>query len=137
MALVTTYTVTYDADEDGWWVADVPALAGAHTQARTIETAHERIREVIALVTGEDPAGVEVLDDVHLPPAVAAAVDRARAARRMAEEAQRKAMKATAAAAVAVVTGSHHSTRDAARILGVSHGRVHQLVGPRRGRAAI
>ena len=48
---MTTYTVTYEHDEDGWWVADVPEVPGCHTQGRTIEQARERILDALSLYT--------------------------------------------------------------------------------------
>lgn len=44
--------------EDGTWLADVPQLAGAHTEARSLAGLDAAVREVIALV--EDlPEGAE------------------------------------------------------------------------------
>jgi predicted RNase H-like HicB family nuclease len=42
-----SYTVFYESDPDGGYVASVPALPGCHTQGSTIEQAEERIREAI------------------------------------------------------------------------------------------
>jgi predicted RNase H-like HicB family nuclease len=42
-----SYTVFYEADPDGGYVASVPALPGCHTQGSTLEEAEERIREAI------------------------------------------------------------------------------------------
>jgi predicted RNase H-like HicB family nuclease len=44
------FYVVVEKDEDGFYVADVPALQGCHTQGRTFEEAIENIREVIACV---------------------------------------------------------------------------------------
>ena len=46
-----------ERDEDGFFVASVPALPGCHTQAKTLEGLKERLREAIALcleVAAED-----------------------------------------------------------------------------------
>jgi len=43
------YTVVIKQDEDGFFVASVPALPGCHTQARTMPELHRRLREVIGL----------------------------------------------------------------------------------------
>jgi predicted RNase H-like HicB family nuclease len=43
-------SVRFEAEGDGWLVVSVPELQGCHTQARSIEEGHERIREAIALV---------------------------------------------------------------------------------------
>jgi predicted RNase H-like HicB family nuclease len=47
------FQVLIEQDEDGVYVADVPALAGCHTQGRTFEEAVERIREVIRMCVQE------------------------------------------------------------------------------------
>lgn len=44
-----TYNVVIERDADGWLVASVPALHGCHTQARSLDTLMERMREVIEL----------------------------------------------------------------------------------------
>ena len=43
------FTVVIERDEEGYYVASVPALRGCHTQARTFDTLMKRIRQVIEL----------------------------------------------------------------------------------------
>jgi predicted RNase H-like HicB family nuclease len=43
------FTVLIEQDEEGYFVATVPALRGCHTQARSLDTLMKRVREVIAL----------------------------------------------------------------------------------------
>jgi predicted RNase H-like HicB family nuclease len=43
------FNVVVERDEDGYYVASVPELPGCHTQARSLDTLMERIREAIAL----------------------------------------------------------------------------------------
>jgi predicted RNase H-like HicB family nuclease len=43
------FTVVIERDEDGLYVASVPALRGCHTQAKTLDTLMKRTREVIEL----------------------------------------------------------------------------------------
>lgn len=47
------FQVIIEQDEDGFYVADVPALPGCHTQGRTFEEAVENIREVIGMCIQE------------------------------------------------------------------------------------
>lgn len=47
------FQVIIEQDEDGYYVADVPALKGCHTQGRTCEEALENIREVISMCIEE------------------------------------------------------------------------------------
>ena len=50
------FTVVIEQDEDGYYVASVPALHSCYTQARTLEELSPRIREVIALCLAEQRA---------------------------------------------------------------------------------
>ena len=43
------FTVVIERDEEGYYVASVPALRGCHTQARTLDTLMKRVREVVEL----------------------------------------------------------------------------------------
>ena len=43
------YTAVIERDEEGYYIASVPALRGCHTQARTMDTLMKRVREVIEL----------------------------------------------------------------------------------------
>lgn len=47
------FQVLIEQDEDGFYVADVPALQGCHTQGVTFEEALENIKEVIAMCLQE------------------------------------------------------------------------------------
>ena len=52
-----------ERDEDGYYVATVPALRGCHTQAKKPDTLMKRVREVIALCLEEehDSAALELV----------------------------------------------------------------------------
>lgn len=43
------FNVIIERDSEGWYVASVPELRGCHTQARSLDTLMERIREAIEL----------------------------------------------------------------------------------------
>jgi len=43
------FTVIVERDEDGYYVASVPALAGCHTQARSLDELIQRVQEAVAL----------------------------------------------------------------------------------------
>jgi predicted RNase H-like HicB family nuclease len=43
------FTVVIERDEDGYYVATVPALRGCHTQAKNLDTLMKRVREVVEL----------------------------------------------------------------------------------------
>jgi predicted RNase H-like HicB family nuclease len=43
------FSVVIEQDEDGYFVASVPALRGCHTQAKSLDDLVERVREAIEL----------------------------------------------------------------------------------------
>jgi len=43
------FTVFIEQDEEGHYVATVPALRGCHTQANRLDTLMKRVREVVEL----------------------------------------------------------------------------------------
>jgi predicted RNase H-like HicB family nuclease len=50
------FNVIIERDSEGWYVASVPELRGCHTQARSLDTLMERIREAIELCLEVDEA---------------------------------------------------------------------------------
>ncbi len=55
-------TVLIEKDEDGYYIASVPALKSCYTQAKTLEELYPRIREVIELcMEEEEPAHLEFI----------------------------------------------------------------------------
>ena len=50
---VYRFQMIVEQDEDGLYVADVPALQGCHTQGETFEDALTNIREVIEMCVQE------------------------------------------------------------------------------------
>jgi predicted RNase H-like HicB family nuclease len=49
-----TLTVLIEQDEDGLYVASVPALKSCYTQAKTLPELYSRVREVIELCLEEE-----------------------------------------------------------------------------------
>ena len=59
-----TFTVIIEQDENGFYVASVPALRGCYTQAKNLDTLMKRVREVIQLcleVEGKEAATLELV----------------------------------------------------------------------------
>lgn len=48
------FTVIIEKDEEGIYVATVPALSGCHTQAKDLNELDERIKEAIKLCLEEE-----------------------------------------------------------------------------------
>lgn len=48
------FTVVIEEGEDGYYIADVPELPGCHTQAKSMDTLLERVKEAIEANLGSD-----------------------------------------------------------------------------------
>ena len=132
--IMNVYHVAYQRDESGWWVASVREVRGCHTQGRTVDEARRRIREAMALFV-DDAQSAKVVDDVKLPAMAAKAIRAYATLRKRADQEDRRAAIA-ARRAVRLLQGGKlkMSARDAARVLGISHQRVHQLAHEGRSR---
>lgn len=63
------FDVIIEKDEEGYFVASVPALKGCHTQAKSLDTLMERIREAAELcleVDGRPKASRQFVGVQHL-----------------------------------------------------------------------
>ncbi len=60
------FTVVIERDEDGYYVATVPALQGCHTQAKSLDTLMKRTREAIDLCLDDDDVEIEGLELVGI-----------------------------------------------------------------------
>jgi predicted RNase H-like HicB family nuclease len=124
------YQVVVTRDGDGW-MADVPALPGTHTWAKTLRALDRNVREVIGMV--EDlPRSAEAALDLEMDYHTGDAMLDERAGRLRA----RRREQQRAAAEIASDTSellrrfaAQLSVGDAAVLLGVSKGRISQLRG--------
>jgi predicted RNase H-like HicB family nuclease len=124
---VKSYRVAYERDESGWWVASVRGVRGCHTQGRTVDEARRRIIEALDLFV-DNARKATIVDEVKLPTGAARAGRAYATLRKKAEEEDRRAALAARRAVRVLRTGRlKMSARDAARLLGLSHQRVHQL----------
>ena len=122
---MTTYLVTYRRDPgDDAWLVEVEGMPDVHTFGRTLEEAAVNAREAIAVTVDTSEADVELEEhfavaDVDIEE-ITSLRDRAQALHETYLSRQRAAALRLAEAGV--------SRRDSARMLGVSHQRVQQLV---------
>jgi hypothetical protein len=127
MAPVSSYEVIVTR-EDGSWLADVPAVPGAHTIARSLSGLAKSVREVIILMADlNDDVAPELTFTYQVSDEVlqeAVAVGRARRQNRELE----KSLMAHTSASVARLAREGYSVRDAAALLDLTPGRVSQLL---------
>jgi predicted RNase H-like HicB family nuclease len=122
-----SYRVAYKRDALGWWMATVRGVRGCHTQGRTVDEARRRIREALELFV-DNARRAPIVDEVKLPSAATRAIRAYASLRKKADEEDRRAARAARRAVHVLRTGRlKMSARDAARLLGLSHQRVHQL----------
>lgn len=50
------FTVIIERDEEGYFIAEAPALPGCHTQAKSLDTLMKRMKEAMALCMMSRPA---------------------------------------------------------------------------------
>jgi predicted RNase H-like HicB family nuclease len=132
--VVKAYRVTYERDDSGWWVASVRGLRGCHTQGRTVDEARRRIVEAMELFI-DNARSAKIVDDVKLPAAAKKVIREYASLRNKAEQEDRRAVRAARRAVRILREGRLKlSARDAARVLGLSHQRVHQLAHERQDR---
>jgi predicted RNase H-like HicB family nuclease len=56
------FNVVIEKDEDGFFVASVPALRGCHTQAKSLDVLMKRVKEAIKLcLEVEEPVSNEFI----------------------------------------------------------------------------
>ena len=128
---MSTYTVTYERDESGWWFASVAGVHGCHTQGRTIQEAERRIREALGLFV-EDADEAELERNVMLPDDLEEALEEYRAARDELERAQTASSEAAERAASELSARLQLSVRDMTNFLDLSHQRIQQIIAARK-----
>ena len=120
------YTVRYERDGGGWWVATVPRIHGCHTQGRTLVEARRRIREALALFI-DNAESVGLRDEIELPKDVQKTLRKVAEYRRDVEKLQKESAGALEKAIKQLTKRLKLSTRDQADLLGLSHQRIHQI----------
>ena len=120
------YTVIYERDESGAWLARVPEVPGCHSYGRSIRQAQSRIREALGLWV-DDADQAELFPKIRLPRQAQDAVRKAKAARAKAERDRQEAAKATQQA-TQCLAGLGLSARDAGEVLGISHQRANKIL---------
>ena len=68
-----TFDVVIERDQDGFFVVSVPSLPGCHTQAPSLDSLTERIREAIELYLEAEGEPVAELEFIGVQRVVVAA----------------------------------------------------------------
>jgi predicted RNase H-like HicB family nuclease len=123
------FTVVYERDETGWWVAQVKQAPAAITQGRTLAEARRRIRQALALALGSNRAAspATLVDDIRLPADARRALNAVATSRARLEKDRRLFSKAMNEATAKLLGTVGLSVRDAGELLDVSHQRIQQL----------
>jgi hypothetical protein len=130
--VMTTYRV--DVERDGrFWLLRVPEVGV--TQARHLREVEVMARDLIALVTDQEPSNAELDVHVAMPAATRRHLQRAERLRSQARDSQSKAAEELRAAA-RELSRSGMPLRDIGQLLGVSYQRAHQLVSSDLSRAS-
>jgi len=110
-----------------WWTASFPEVPGVFTQARRLDQVEDEARDALAIFLDVAPDTVDVNLDVVLPEKWAPLVDAVRDRRADIERCQKEARRALERALEMLVDEAGLSTRDAGRLVGLSHQRVAAL----------
>lgn len=139
---MSTYKITIEPDENGWWTVSADDVRGAHSHGQTLARARANIREAIALM--EDlPEGaeatIELEEKIVLPEGVRGPIEHVQQLRAEAERINLMLRGATNDALDMLDKCLPDlGLRDQADLLGVSFQRIAQLRpgAPRGGRRA-
>jgi len=124
--------VTAVAERSGrWWAVRVVEMPGAFTQAPRLDQVPTMAADAVATLADVDPATVEVEVRPVLAAEVSGRLERARAARRRADELATSAAEQLREVA-RMLADAGLPERDIGVILGTSHQRAHQLLSAAR-----
>jgi len=122
------FTVSFERDETGVWVARVKEAPAAITRGRTLAQARRRVREGLILVGSSAAArNVALIEDVRLPATALRALREVASSRTRLVVERDRLSTAIDVAISTLLDGMQLSVRDAGELLGLSHQRVQQL----------
>lgn len=127
---MTTYKAVFIREDDGKWSVTAPDIKGAHSWGRSLNAAHQHIREAIASVLeldDHDFETVEIDPIYHVgDPDLDELLINAKRTRQTLHAAQLNALEALEQA-VAASQSKNLSMRDMAEMTDVTHSRIQQI----------
>lgn len=123
----TTYQATAVKDSGRWWLVEVPEV-GAYGQAASLADAEAVAREVTALALDVDPSEVTITLTAKPDEQTAAALARAEEMAAEGAALTKKAAQVRAEAVRRYIAEQKVTRREAARALGMTAGRVQQII---------
>lgn len=125
---VHRFRVARDEDDPRVWLAAWVENDRVHTFARSLAELERLARDALALWLHTDADHVQVELDVDLPTSLSRELNQLRRQRDELEAQQASVLDHQRSLAVRLVEDQGMTYRDAARLLGISHQRVAQLV---------
>jgi predicted RNase H-like HicB family nuclease len=121
----------YKLDSDGNWIVRIPEIPGCHTYGRSLTEARRNIKEALEccvdVVSEAEATIAEIVDDVQLPAKAQRAVKRAVAERERIQNESDQLQQRLKETIELLTEELGIGLRDAGRLLGMSHQRVHQI----------
>ncbi|HEX2026863.1 MAG TPA: helix-turn-helix domain-containing protein [Nitriliruptorales bacterium] len=127
-AAVHRFRVTRDEEDPRVWLAEWVEDDRVHTFARSLAELEDLAGDALALWLHTDADDVQVELDVELPKTLSRELTQLRRQRDELEAHQASVLDRQRSLAVRLVEAEGMTYRDAARLLGISHQRVAQLV---------
>ena len=121
----TTYTARAVHWVGGW---ELHVEGVGVTQVRTLDKAEQQVRDLVETMTGEEATDADVVVIPDLTSSLRTRIEEARKAREQAEAVSREAAASMRAVVRDLRTEQHLSVSDIATVIGVSRGRVSQLM---------
>jgi predicted RNase H-like HicB family nuclease len=122
-----TYTLVATPEKSGWWSGHIKEEPAAISQGKSLEQLQTRIREALEALLDRDLTDVQIVTEPQLPLVLNKKIALLRELRLTLDATQTKHSKELRRAARAL-DARGFSRRDAAKMLGVSHQRVQQLL---------
>ena len=118
--------------EPGWWIIQIPAVKGAHSQARRLDDVERNAREAIAVMLDCEIDDFDVVIEIKQPAVVLNELAEARQLYAESEVAQQRAGELARKSIKHLTDDLGLTMRDAGKVANMSHQRIAQLRGGKK-----